>query len=124
MQKVLILEPREIWQNLWKPALEERGFIVLIAWSTDQAEVILERNPGIAAIAVSARISGRTVSPEFVKKVRSLFPEIKIIITSGDGFFDEELLKVEDDIKCEKSKLFRILIDLFQKSPIQIAHCS
>jgi two-component system, response regulator PdtaR len=67
--------------------LVSEGFTVLEAGNADRAIVILETHPGIAAIFTDVQMPGTMNGLGLVGHVHERWPEIRVVVTSGNCLF-------------------------------------
>jgi CheY-like chemotaxis protein len=83
-ETVLIVEDQEIVRNLAATVLEGRGYLTIGAATGPEAlELLAGRKPGEIDLLLTDVILPGMSGRELADRVRSEFPEIKVLFTSG-----------------------------------------
>jgi DNA-binding response OmpR family regulator len=87
---VLVVEDEFLVQEVVRPALENAGFDVLVAFRGDEAVEILEKDdPGaIRALVTDVDLRTKITGWNVAKRARELHPDIPVVYTTG-GTADE-----------------------------------
>lgn len=80
----LVVEDDEVQRRMVRSILESNGFEVLQSDNAEAAQVILgEVGHDLSLMVADVRLNGDMPGSQLAKFVQQLFPNIKIIVTSG-----------------------------------------
>lgn len=82
-ETILVIEDDPSVRELAEMMLKNLGYVVLCAEDAHAAQSCIDLHPEIALILSDVVLPGSFSGPEFVEKIRSSHPEIKIIFMSG-----------------------------------------
>src|SRR5215213_4521042 len=85
--KVLVVEDDTLVRLCPAELLEEAGFEVLEARNAQEALTTLERERGIRVVFTSVDMPAGDDGLELARKVHRQWPDIRLVITSGDALF-------------------------------------
>lgn len=83
---VLFVEDEQFVRMIGVDALEEAGYIVLEAGSADEALVMLEEGDDVHVLFTDIRMPGSMDGLRLASVVHERWPDIRILITSGDTY--------------------------------------
>lgn len=83
--KVLVVESETIVSLYARGVLEEAGFNVIEAWSTDDAIARLHAIPDIAILLTAADLPGGIDGVKLAAEVSRGWPPVRIVVTSGSA---------------------------------------
>lgn len=80
----LMVEDDEIQRRMVSTILECNGFEVLQSDTAETAQIILEEiGPDLSLMVTDVRLNGEMPGSQLAKFAQQLFPNIKLIVTSG-----------------------------------------
>ena len=83
-QYALVVEDDETQRQLVGMLLEDSGFDVLQSDTAEAAMIILQEvGHDLALMVIDVRLNGEMTGSHLAKFARQLFPQIKVIVTSG-----------------------------------------
>ena len=83
MPTVLVVEDETLIRELIAEELEEAGYSVVVATNADQAIAILEARQDIHLVFTDIDMPGSMDGLRLVRVVRSRWPPVALIVTSG-----------------------------------------
>ncbi|MEE4452941.1 response regulator [Novosphingobium resinovorum] len=114
-RRVLLVEDEAIIRLIGSDALEDAGYEVLDAASADEALRILETIDDVAIVFTDIRMPGSMDGLELARLVHERWPDIRLLITSGDTWPPRALIPDEGrfiakpyelgQLRCEVSRL-------------------
>jgi hypothetical protein len=109
-RKILIIEDSEAvpWVEFWHEGLDD-DFIIIAAFSGDEARKEFAANPDIMVIAIGDVPSSEDLVREFQKMFKGVM--IAVSTFSADR---QRLMEVGCDYKCEKEHFPRKLREIFE----------
>lgn len=109
-KKVLVVEDKKFWHNIWRRQLEfvnSGGVILISAFSVKEAEKQFAANPDVAAIVMDACVPGDTPNTSaLVQKIRETFKGPMIAISSCEDY-QQVILKTGCDHFSSKENLIQ-----------------
>jgi two-component system OmpR family response regulator len=82
LRKVLLVDDEQDLADMAAFLLQARGLEVLVAYSAHEALQMLQKDGGVDAIVSDIMMPGMT-GLQLADAVRELFPNVKIVLTSG-----------------------------------------
>jgi DNA-binding NtrC family response regulator len=80
----LVVEDDEVQRRMVQSILETNGFEVLQSDTAETAQIILEEiGHDLSLMVTDVRLNGEMPGSQLAKFARQLFPNIKLIVTSG-----------------------------------------
>jgi DNA-binding NtrC family response regulator len=80
----LVVEDDEVQRRMVRTILEANGFDVLQSDSAEAAQIILEEvGHDLSLMLTDVRLNGEMPGSQLAKFAQQLFPNIKVIVTSG-----------------------------------------
>jgi len=80
----LVVEDDEVQSRMVRSILETNGFEVLQSDTAETAQIILEEvGHDLALMVTDVRLNGEMPGSQLAKFAKQLFPNIKLIVTSG-----------------------------------------
>jgi DNA-binding NtrC family response regulator len=80
----LVVEDDEVQRRMVQSILESNGFEVLQSDTAETAQIILEEiGHDLSLMVTDVRLNGEMPGSQLAKFARQLFPNIKLIVTSG-----------------------------------------
>jgi len=80
----LVVEDDEVQRRMVRSILESNGFEVLQSDTAEAAQIILEEvGHDLALLVTDVRLNGDMPGSQLAKFARQLFPNIRLIVTSG-----------------------------------------
>jgi DNA-binding NtrC family response regulator len=80
----LVVEDDEVQRRMVRTILEDNGFEVLQSDNAEAAQIILEEvGHDLSLMVADVRLSGEMPGSQLAKFAQQLFPNIKVIVTSG-----------------------------------------
>lgn len=80
----LLVEDDEVQRRMVRSILEANGFEVLQSDTAEAAQIILEEvGHDLSLMVTDVRLNGEMPGSQLAKFARQLFPNIKLIVTSG-----------------------------------------
>ena len=80
----LVVEDDEVQRRMLQSILESNGFEVLQSDTAETAQIILEEiGHDLSLMVTDVRLNGEMPGSQLAKFARQLFPNIKLIVTSG-----------------------------------------
>ena len=92
---ILIVEDEALVRVIGSDALEDAGYDVLEAASSDEALRLLDANDDVRLLFTDIRMPGKLDGLQLANLVHERWPRIKILITSGDTWPSQD--RIPDD---------------------------
>jgi two-component system, response regulator PdtaR len=84
VRTILVVEDEVLVRLMVAEQLRDADFHVVEAANADEALAVLQSTTDVALIVTDIRMPGSMDGLELAKTVRSAFPEIRIVLTSGN----------------------------------------
>ena len=84
-RKVLVVEDEAVLRSQLSDVLRDAGLIVFEAAGADSALDILATDPDIALVFTDVQMPGSMDGLGLARHVRSTFPKVRLIVTSGQA---------------------------------------
>ena len=94
--RILIAEDEILVQDITREVLEDHGFNVVCASTTDEALRIVETGRDFDTVFLDIDIGDKGGGYRVARRVRTLHPQTRIIYTSGGAMGEFERERVED----------------------------
>jgi CheY-like chemotaxis protein len=82
---ILVVEDEVLVRMMIADALRNAGYIVLEASNADEALEVLRHSPKVRLVFTDLRMPGSMDGAKFAGFVRSAYPVIKVVLTSGES---------------------------------------